>query len=211
MSTEAKMVRWSNLDGPAKAKQFTERGTERTARAVLRASCIFCNKSINEGSDYYDVNGAKFAHKLCVLSHSSNLSKHSKVITHKMFDELSAKKAAQLSVVKTGKRGRPPKSAKLVEENEEQSTTASAAPRRGRPPKAQSLKKAARAARVASKAKSGSATGAKRGPKPKIQAPNTTPTINLTEVREALPGAIVTLTITGTVEAVQRALDKLQN
>jgi hypothetical protein len=31
------------------------------------------------------------------------------------------------------------------------------------------------------------------------------------KVSEALPGAVVTLTITGAVEAVQRALDKLQN
>jgi hypothetical protein len=53
---------------------------------------------------------------------------------------------------------------------------------------------------------------AKRGRKPKLPAVETPkPIINLSEVREALPGAIVTLTITGTVEAVQRALDKLQN
>lgn len=214
MATEAKMIRWSSLDGQEKARQFTVRGTERTARAKLRASCIFCNKSIAEGNDYIDVNGAKFAHKLCVLSHSSDLSKHSKVITHKMIDELASKKSAKLSVVKTSKRGRPPKSLKSAEaaDSKEKSTEALVqSAKRGRPAKDKSVKTASIATKASSKAKTAVYTGAKRGPKPKAQAPAATPAVNLREVREALPGAIVTLTITGTVEAVQRALDKLQN
>ncbi len=214
MATEAKLVRWANLDGQGKARQFTERGTERTARAKLRASCIFCNKPITVGTDYIDVNGAKFAHKLCVVSHSSDLSKHSKVITHKMIDELAAKKSGKLSAVKTSKRGRPPKSSKSVEptdSNQKSAATLVKSSKRGRPAKATSAKAAPIAAKATTKAKTTAYTGAKQGPKPKAQAPPATPIINLSEVREALPGAIVTLTITGTVEAVQRALDKLQN
>jgi hypothetical protein len=214
MAAEAKMIRWSNLDGHGKAKQFNERGTERTARAKLRASCIFCNKSITEGTDYIDVNGAKFAHKLCVVSHSSDLSKHSKVITHKMIDELAAKKSAKLSVIKTSKRGRPPKSSKSAEttgSNQETAVTSVKSSKRGRPAKDHSAKAAPVVTKAPANVQTAAYTGAKRGPKPKTQAPAATPIINLSEVREALPGAVVTLTITGTVEAVQRALDKLQN
>ncbi len=214
MATEAKLVRWSNLDGQGKARQFTERGTERTARAKLRAACIFCNKPITVGTDYIDVNGAKFAHKLCVVSHSSDLSKHSKVITHRMIDELAVKKSANLSVVNSSKRGRPAKSSKLVEvtdRSEKGAATSVKSSKRGRPAKVTIAKTAPILAKATIKAKTGAYTGAKRGPKPKTQAPVATPTIDLSEVREALPGAIVTLTITGPVEAVQRALDKLQN
>jgi hypothetical protein len=214
MATEAKMVRWSNLDGQGKAKQFTERGTERTARAKLRASCIFCNKSITVGTDYIDVNGAKFAHKLCVVSHNSDLSKHSKVITHKMIDELAAKKSAKLSIIKKSKRGRPPKSSEpevAADSNDKKAATPVKSSKRGRPAKDKIVNTAPIVAKAVTKAKTTAYAGAKRGPKPKTQAPAATPSINLSEVREALPGAIVTLTITGTVEAVQRALDKLQN
>jgi hypothetical protein len=51
------------------------------------------------------------------------------------------------------------------------------------------------------------ASGAKRGRKPKSHRA----TIKAKQVRGTLPGAIVTLTITGSIEAVQMALEKLQN
>jgi hypothetical protein len=105
-----------------------------------------------------------------------------------------------------------------------------ARPKRGRPPKSRSARTAktktktetrqepklsATSARVkavwppkwATEAKMKGASGAKRGRKPKSHRA----TIKAKQVRGTLPGAIVTLTITGSIEAVQMALEKLQN
>jgi hypothetical protein len=177
------MVRWANLDNQEKAEQFSARGQERLARNDVRDNCTICENNIAGGDKYYDVNGIRFAHKSCVVSNSgssNNGAKHGKVVTHKMMEAVSAKKAAADSTAKVAKkRGRKPKSTEAAL----------------KPATAKATKPA------------------KRGRKPKAQkaAAMNTPSINLSEVREALPGAIVTLTITGTVEAVQRALDKLQN
>lgn len=174
MTTTGKMVRWANLDNREKAKQFNDRGQERTARNNLDSICVICDKGIAGGDFYIDVNGAKQAHKSCVSANLGGPAKHGKVITHKMIEALSAKKSENASTAKVSKRGRKPKKV---------------------------------AAQVAARP-----APAKRGPKPKVKQPVAdTSVINLAEVREALPGAVVTLTITGTVEAVQRALDKLQN
>lgn len=174
MTTTGKTVRWAKLDNQEKAKQFSQRGLERTARNDLDSNCVICNKGIAGGDLYLDVNGARSAHKLCVTANLGNPAKHSKVITHKMMDALSATKSVTAKTAKVSKHGRKPK------------THAAATVSRPVP--------------------------AKRGPKPKVhQTAAAAPTINLSEIREALPGAVVTLTITGTVEAVQRALDKLQN
>lgn len=184
MTATSKMIRWANLDNQEKAKQFSVRGQERLARNDVRDNCTICENSIAGGDKYFDVNGIRFAHKTCVVSNSgssSNGAKHGKVVTHKMMEAVSAKKAVAASTAKVSKkRGRKPKSVEVAAlKPSKEKTTKSA--KRGRKPKAQ------KAAAIH------------------------TPTINLSEVREALPGAIVTLTITGTVEAVQRALDKLQN
>lgn len=168
------MVRWANLDNREKAKQFNERGQERIARNDLDSNCIICDKGIAGGDSYFDVNGARQAHKSCVTANLGGPAKHGKVVTHKMVEALAAKKSESASTKKVSKRGRK---AKKV------------------------------AAQVAARP-----APAKRGPKPKSQKMEVnSPIVNLTEDREALPGAVVTLTITGTVEAVQRALDKLQN
>lgn len=179
MTNTNKLVRWANLDKQGKAKQFTERGHERVARSEVRSNCVICADVIPSGGSYFDVNGAKFAHKTCVIAGSSERTKHSKVITHKMIEAVSAQKAASASTRTNSKRGRKPKSLTLHKAGSATSVTAVKASKRGR--------------------------------KPKSMAIHQTPTINLSDVREALPGAIVTLTITGPVEAVQRALDKLQN
>ena len=183
------IVRWSSLDNQGLAQQFNERGTERKSRnGMSRFFFVFCDKLIANGARYLDVNGFKHAHKACIDANSATPVKQPKVITHKMVEELSAKKAAVAKTVKASRRGRPSK--RIAEAAKPSlSPTASVA-----------------AAKTSSKL-----APARRGRKPKAQQPVAEPAINLSAVREALPGAIVTLTITGTVEAVQRALDKLQN
>ncbi len=219
METTLKRPRWIDLTSQQRASQFVDRGIERSARNEIRPLCSFCEKSILEGDSYYDINGAKYAHKSCVSSHKTNSSKP-KLVTHKMMQEASAKKTAEAAAAQPAKRGRKPKvqAAKVLSDEtgrakrgRKPKSSPPVSPKavdqvkgkRGRKPKSAVVKAVATAP---------SKTAAKRGPKPKTQKPEpVAANINLSEVREALPGAIVTLTITGTVEAVQRALDKLQN
>ncbi len=200
MTTATKpYIRWSELDQSERVKQFVNRGTERTARAEIRTSCDFCERTINEGDRYFDINGAKYAHSSCVSGKSGDTLKHRKIITHKMVEEVAKSKSAVAPALKASKRGRKPKAVTTSNEKSAQPEPKTKS-NRGRKPKSEAASKAV------------SAKPQKRGPKPKSEKPAAaTHSINLTEVREALPGAIVTLTITGTVEAVQRALDKLQN
>ncbi|HEY9758288.1 MAG TPA: hypothetical protein V6C97_24190 [Oculatellaceae cyanobacterium] len=283
----AKVIRWAEIGDQEKAKQFHDRGIERTARSDTRSNCVFCEKLIREGEHYLDVNGARYAHKSCVVSNSNGLATDRKVITNKMREELSAKKSAPTEEAAPKRRpGRPPKSestnvpntkkqrgaksaalsvakpskrgpkakgqwAKVLEkmrEKEESGLLADVAPpkKRGPKPKSTTLKTASAVNRNGKSGQSSTVKlSSKRGLKPKSQSANrnsettktnrtakgaaeivskpstrgrkpksadaATPVLKLSEVREALPGAIVTLTITGTVEAVQRALDKLQN
>jgi hypothetical protein len=138
----------------------------------------------------------------------------------KIADKMTDEKVSTTETKAPAKRGRKPKDESLKSEmfsNTKVKSTALTVTKpllkSGRKPKMQSTKTntdVLRKEMVARAAK----PAAKRGPKPKLKAQSVEvarPTINLSEVREALPGAIVTLTITGTVEAVQRALDKLQN
>lgn len=187
MRTSSKKVRWANLNNQEKVKQFSERGYERVARNEMRSTCEICDQAINSGDNYFDINGVRFAHRACVVTTPSSLAKHGKIITHKMMEALSSKKSTSPAGTKDSAQSKKPKTAAL---------------------------------RAASKTEPRAAVSAlkrsKRGRKPKVQTQTVTestsaPAIKLSEVKEALPGAIVTLTITGTVEAVQRALDRLQN
>lgn len=207
LTTATKYTRWADLNKAERIKQFNDRGTERTARGEIRTYCDSCEKPINEGDKYFDINGAKYAHSSCVTEHSNGFAKQRTVITHKMVEEIAKSKTAAVAAPKGAKRGPKPKvkdstsptpSARVVQKH---ATSSAAKPlKRGRKPKLQNAITASTAEKN------------KPGPKPKqLASAQKAPAINLTEVREALPGAIVTLTITGTVEAVQRALDKLQN
>lgn len=187
MTTSSKTVRWANLNNQEKVKQFSERGHGRVARNEMRSTCEICDQAINGGDNYFDINGAKFAHRACIVTTPSNLAKHGKIVTHKMMEALSSKKSTSSAGIKNLAQAKKPKAAalRIASKTETRATLSEQKP-------------------------------SKRGRKPKVQTKTSTelasgPAIKLSEVREALPGAIVTLTITGTVEAVQRALDKLQN
>jgi len=68
LATSLRQVRWSELDEQGRAKQFANRGIERTARNEIRSVCEFCGNSITEGNKYSDINGAKYAHETCVAT-----------------------------------------------------------------------------------------------------------------------------------------------
>lgn len=119
-----------------------------------------------------------------------------------------------------GKRGPKPKItaalATTTTNKANQSNGEKVTKQRGRPTKAQAA--AALEAKKSTKQKTVAASAPiqkKRGPKPKSKDPITTkpatePAIDTVVTTEALPEAVVTLTITGTIEAIQSALKKLQ-
>jgi hypothetical protein len=69
----SKLTRWSKLNKLEISKQFYSRGVESTSRVKLRWACLLCDKPISAGVNYYNVYGAKFAHKSCVISNSNGL------------------------------------------------------------------------------------------------------------------------------------------
>lgn len=205
--TTATKSRWTALNKAERMKQFNERGTERTARGEIRTVCDSCEKPIKEGDKYFDINGAKYAHTSCVTGRFDDSPKQRKVITHKMVEEIARSKTAAMAAPKGAKRGPKPK----IKDSAALAPLAKVAEKTAAPSATKPLKRG-RKPKIQTSVTASAATKNKPGPKPKQSAGvQTAPAINLTEVREALPGAIVTLTITGTVEAVQRALDKLQN
>ena len=78
-----KLTKWAEINNQEKARQFHTRGIERTARADIRSICLFCKKHFQMGQPCLDVNGARCAHKSCVVSNLNELSRDGKLTKRK--------------------------------------------------------------------------------------------------------------------------------